>query len=602
MIAKMTESMTRIKLLPVAVALVLSIFTGCEKGSDINGASDGQEDQSEDSVADVSAENCATHEESADYIWDSSSVMSIVLNGNSITENTAGASTSGSKLTISAAGTYSISGSLTDGQIIVNTTDKATVRLILNGVDIRCSSSAPIYVKSAEKVVVVLAENTSNKLTDGTTYTYDVVADEEPNATIFSKSNLSIYGKGSLTVNANFNDGISTKDGLVINSGNITVTSKDDGIRGKDYLVVKSGTITVNSTGDGLKSDNDSDGSKGYVSIESGTITVTSGTDAISAQTDVLIKDGKFNLTSGGGSGKTVSSTVSAKGIKGTVSVIIDGGTIVVNSADDAIHSNASIAINGGIISLSSGDDGIHSDSTLGLNGGDLTITKSYEGIEGITITVNKGNISVTSSDDGFNATKGLIAGGSESNDGSSLYINGGYVVVTASKGDGLDSNGSIVMTAGTVIVHGPQSQPEVGMDYNGTFDISGGTLVVSGSSSNMTQGPSTSSKQYSLKLMLTSTLSNSTLFHIQDSGGNDILTFKPAQSYSSIVFSSPNLKNGSTYDIYTGGSSTGTLTDGVYSGGTYSGGTKYTSFTISGILTSIGSSSGGGGFNPGGR
>jgi hypothetical protein len=199
--------------------------------------------------------------------------------------------------------------------------------------------------------------------------------------------------------------------------------------------------------------------------------------------------------------------------------------------------------------------------------------------------------VSIISSDDCFNASKG---NGGEENDGSLLTINGGNIVVNTTSGDGLDSNGSIAITSGTIVAHGPQSSPEVGMDYNGTCNISGGTLVISGTNSNMTQGPSTSSSQYSVRIMLTSSKSASTLFHIQDASTNDIITFQPVRSYYSIIFSSSSLKNGSTYYIYTGGTSTGTNTNGLYSGGTYSGGTLYSSFTISGSLTTVGSISGG--------
>lgn len=143
-------------------------------------------------------------------------------------------------------------------------------------------------------------------------------------------------------------------------------------------------------------------------------------------------------------------------------------------------------------------------------------------------------------------------------------------------------------MTGGTVVVHGPQSSPEVGMDYNGTCNVSGGLLVISGTNSNMTQAPSTTSAQYSVKATTTSSVAAGTLFHIQDASGNDLVTFKPTRSYYSVVFSSASLKSGSTYSIYTGGTSTGTNTNGLYNGGTYSGGTFKKSFTVSSKVTSV--------------
>jgi hypothetical protein len=162
-------------------------------------------------------------------------------------------------------------------------------------------------------------------------------------------------------------------------------------------------------------------------------------------------------------------------------------------------------------------------------------------------------------------------------------------IVLNTSSGDGLDSNGNIVMTAGTVIVHGPQSQPEVGIDVNGTFTISAGFLIVTGpNSGNMIEGLSPASAQFSVTIKISSTISTSTLFHIQGADGKDIVTYKPVRTIYYLVFSSSELINGSTYSIYTGGSSTGTCFNGIYTGGTYSGGTLRKTFTISGKVTSV--------------
>ena len=363
------------------------------------------------SVADALAENSETHAAAEDYVWDNSAAISIVLNGDSIMVDGDGVTVDGSQSIITSAGTYSLSGSLSDGQIIVNTEDEGVVRLILNGVDLRSSTSAPIYILNAEKSVIVLAENTENYVTDGTSYVFENPEEDEPNAAIFSKGDLTIYGSGSLTVNGNYNDGIASKDGLIIASGTITVNAADDGIRGKDYLVVKDGNITVNAQGDGLKADNEEDATKGYISIETGVIKITSAGDAIQAQTGVLIMDGEFTLSSGGGSDNLVDETTSAKGIKAAMDIIIDGGTFAIDSADDAIHSNDNLIINGGVFNIASADDGMHADSTLEVNGGDIRVTESYEGLESAVITLNAGNIHIVSSDDGIN-----VAGG---NDGS---------------------------------------------------------------------------------------------------------------------------------------------------------------------------------------
>jgi hypothetical protein len=576
------------------LALSVGIFWACSKDSELEEIED-EIDNSESTVTDATSENSADHEAVADYTWDSSTVLPVVLNGATITENAAGATASGSKLTITSAGNYSFSGTLTDGQIVVNTTDVATVRLILNGVDIHNSTSAPIYVKSAKKVVIVLADGTKNSLTDGTSYTYDVVADQEPNACLFSKADLSIFGSGQLTVTGNFGDAISGKDGLIIKSGTLAVTAADDGIRGKDYLVVKSGNLTVNAKGDGLKSDNVEDATKGYISIESGTVTVVSTGDAIAAETDVLIKSGQFNLTSGGGSSKSASATVSSKAIKALVSLIIDGGTFIISSADDAIHSNSSVAVNGGTFSISTADDGIHAETALGISGGNILITKSYEGLESKVITINKGEIRLTASDDGVNCADGTSSGGAPGGfpggggitSGSCyLYINGGYVLVNAG-GDGIDINGSVVMTDGTLVVNGPTENMNGPLDYDGSFKISGGSVLAAGSSG-MAMIPGTTSTQYSVLLNLSSAKTAGTLVRFQTSDGKELFTFAPTKKYQSVAYSSSLITNGTVIDVYFGGTSTGTLTDGIYSGGTYSGGTKYTSITVSGVATKV--------------
>jgi hypothetical protein len=559
------------------------------------------------SVAEAHAENSETHDEADDYAWDDSAAVSIVLNGTSITADGDGVAVDGSQATITSAGTYRLSGSLADGQIIVNTQDKEVVRLVLNGVDLRSATSAPINVISAEKTVIVLADNTENYVSDGASYVLENPEEDEPNAAIFSKGDLTIYGNGSLTVSGNYEDGIASKDGLVIASGKITVSAVDDGIRGKDYLVVKGGNVTVNAQGDGLKSDNEEDATKGYISIETGAINITSGGDAIHAQTDVMITDGEFTLASGGGSNSRMDESSSAKGIKAAANVNIEGGTFTINSADDAIHSNGSLAINGGAFSIASGDDGMHADSTLEVNGGDIRITESYEGIESAVITINAGDIHIVSNDDGLNVAGGndgsgvnqwLGPGGGPGGGGPGqdafaysgsyyLYIHGGYMVIEAA-GDGVDVNGAIEMTDGVVVVNGPTEQMNGALDYDAGFNMTGGFVIAAGSSG-MAQAPDASSSQSSVLIYLTSTQPAGTLVHIQNSAGDDVLTFAPTKEYQSIAFSSPELVNGATYDVYIGGSSTGAVKDGLYRDGTYTPGTPYTTFTISGVATTIG-------------
>lgn len=549
------------KIILVLIFILTIGFMACENS--VNPVED-----SEDSEEIIIVDDGSNHDNAADYIWNSSDEIPIILSGNTITVNGSGATVNGSTVTISSAGTYSFSGSLSDGQIIVNTEDEEIVRLILNGVDLSCSTNAPIYVMSAEKAMIVLADNTNNYVSDGSSYVYANSEDDEPNAAVFSKSDFTIYGDGTLTVDGNYNDGIAGKDGLIITTGTINVNAVDDGIRGKDYLIVKDGNFTVDAAGVGMKSDNDEDASFGYITIENGDINITSSDEGIEAEKDVEIALGEIDITSGG------------KGINGTICVTIDGGNYTINSVDDGIHSNGYVTINDGTFSISSDDDAIHADYDLVINGGDINITNSYEGIESAEgdITIDGGEIHIVSSDDGINiATRG----------GQYIYINDGYIYVNAGS-DGVDANSSIVMTGGDLIVSGTTSTKNDALDFDGTFTMNGGFVVAAGSYSRRTESLSTSSSQNSILVIFSSEKSAGTFVHIEDQNGNELLTYSPVKSYQSVVFSSPDLTIGSTYKIYTGGSSSGTSTDGLYSGGTYTAGSLYSSFTVSSRVTTI--------------
>lgn len=531
---------------------------------------------------------------------------SIQLNGDSIAVEGIGAEVNGDSVTITAAGTYNISGALNDGQIIVDTEDEGTINLVLNNATINNATSAPIYIRNADKTIITLADGTQNYVTDGAAYTYDDAEAEEPNAAIFSKDDLTINGGGALTVTANFNDGITSKDDLKITGGVITVNAVNDGIRGRDMLAVKDGTITVNALGDGLQSNNDEDATKGYVLIEGGTLNLNTGMDGIQAETQLTVSGGTLNIFTGGGSGINYELENSAKGLKAVVDITINGGLINIDSADDALHSNGSLTMSGGEVSISSGDDGIHADATLTIDSGTINIAKSYEGIESEIITLNGGTIHLVAADDGLNAAGGADGSSVNGRAGENpfaesgnayIHINGGYLYLD-SAGDGVDSNGSIDMTAGTVIVNGPTNDGNGPLDYNGTFNINGGFFVAVGSSG-MAQNASASSTQYSVLYGFDTAQAAGAIIRIESESGEEILTFAPAKSYQSVVLSSPELGNGS-YILYSGGTSDGASVDGLYSDGNYSEGTQVASFTISSVVTSVGAVGGFGG-GPGG-
>ena len=264
------------------------------------------------------------------------------------------------------------------------------------------------------------------------------------------------------------------------------------------------------------------------------------------------------------------------------VDVTITGGTIAVDSADDAIHSNSSITIDGGDIVVASADDAVHSENTLVINGGNLTITRSYEGLESDIIIINDGTIDLVSSDDGINVTSGDISGGGSTVPGKYFEINGGYLVLDAG-GDGLDSNGAGTLNGGVVIVNGPTENRNGSLDVNGTLVINGGFLVAAGSAG-MAQNASTASTQYAVLETLSSVQAAGTLIHIESEAGDQILTFAPAKEYQTILISSPELENGATYNVYLGGNATGTATDGLAADGTYTHPTCHTRIGIGGI------------------
>lgn len=522
----------------------------------------------------------------------------------------------GTVVTIAAAGSYAISGALHDGQIVVSAGDEDRVVLLLSGADISNHTGAPIYVVNAKKTVITLAEGTQNTVTDGASYVLAAGADE-PDAAIFSHDDLTINGSGALTVNANYNHGIVSKDDLKITGGALTVCAVNDGIRGRNSIAVKDGAVVVEAGGDALQSNNDEEPEEGYIVIEGGALTLTAGLDGIQAETSLLVSAGTLSIVSGGGSvnasdragwgawgspaGRTATETGdSAKGLKAGSAVTITGGIITIDASDDAVHSNGSLMVSGGEITMASGDDGMHADASLTIAGGAVNITKAYEGIESALIIIDNGTIYVIASDDGINVSggnDGSALGGRpgqnmfESSSGDHLYLNGGYLYVDAG-GDGLDSNSAIDMSGGVVIVNGPTSNVNGPLDYLGTFNITGGFLVAVGSAG-MAQAPSASSAQNSVLLVFQSGVAAGTLLQIVDENSASLLTFEPTKVYQSVVFSSPDLEMGATYTVYAGGSAAGAGQDGLYTQGSTDGATMAGQFTVTSTVTGQGSQGG---------
>ena len=570
------------------------------------------------SIRTVIDELVSYDEEDSYTDWKNESPNYIKLNGASATVEGDGVEVKDSTITITKAGVYVLSGTLTDGQILIDNKDKGVVRLVLNGVDITNGDNPAIYSKKAGKTIISIEEGTVNKLTDGKEYSLED-SEDEPDASLFSKNDLTINGSGKLIVNGNYSKGIKTKDDLKITGGDIEVNSVDNGIVGRDLVAVNSGNITINAGGDGIKTTNDADTTKGFIAIEGGKFNIEAEQDGIQAETYLLIKDGEFNITAGGGSenapaktnndmggpggfggqqggntqqtseSSSTDDTTSTKGLKASGEIGIAGGTFNINSADDSVHTNNSIVINGGALSLSAGDDGVHADNTLVINDGKIDISKSYEGLESAVITINGGDINIVASDDGINAAGGDNESAQnnapgQANENNKLVINGGYIMVDAS-GDGLDSNGYIYMTNGTVIVSGPTNDGDGALDYDGSFEMTGGLLVAYGSSG-MAQATSDSSTQNTISMIYTSKQQAGTIVHLEDSDGKDIITIAPNKDYQSIVISSPEIQKDKTYTLYSGGASTGAAKNGLYTNGKYTNGTKVVDFSISNSVT----------------
>lgn len=462
--------------------------------------------------------------------YDESEAIPITLNGDGASCDSSSVVIDGSTITITAEGVYLISGALTDGQIIVNAGDTEKVQLVLAGADITSTTSAAIYALEADKVFITLAESTENTLTNGGEYV--AIDDNNIDAVIFAKTDLTLNGSGSLTINAQAGHGVVSKDDLVITGGNYTITAASHGLDGKDSVAIAAGTFAITSGKDGIHAENSDDTSLGWLYIQDGSFTITAQGDAISAQGALQIDGGTFDLYTGEGSASvemtssdqfggpmgggqrggwtdqtTVSDTQTAsttqteedstsqKGIKGESTYAINGGTFNIDSADDCLHAGGEMVIAAGEFTLNSGDDAVHCDDALTIQSGTFTIPYCYEGIEGLSITIEDGVFDITSNDDGLNAAGGADSSGfggfgnrpqdtfAASSD-SFILINGGTFTVV-STGDSVDSNGNLTINGGTLNLT-CNGSGNTAIDCDGTYTNNGGDVTTNdGSESN---------------------------------------------------------------------------------------------------------------------
>lgn len=585
-----------------ATALSMTAVAGCAGAKSSTGNVVSSE--TETNAEETSAQSEAGSYSSADMFterdlagtYEESGAVYVTLSDDGITGETAGVAINGQTMTITAEGTYIFSGTLSEGQIVVDA-DNAKVQIVFDNVDITCASSAAVYVKSAEKVFVTLAEGSQNTLRN--TDEYVAIDDNNIDAVIFAKSDLTLNGTGSLTIVSAEGHGIVSKDDLKITGGTYDITAAGHALSGKDSVRIADGTFILTAEKDGIHAENADDEEKGYIYIADGDFTITSDGDGMDASNVVQIEDGTFDITAGSGAANSLKthesdmpgggmpqngarpggesmpqmgekpdeesmsqmgekpdgenmpqdtttdeSSTSTKGIKAGGGMYLNGGTYQIDSADDSIHSNANITIADGTYTLATGDDGVHADDALTVNGGTITVTESYEGLEGLTVTINDGTIDITARDDGINTA------------GEKMELNGGYIHILAG-GDGVDSNGDLTINGGEIYIDGPSDNGNSAIDYGDRSSayVNGGMLVAIGSSG-MAEGMSDSSKQEVLMVKLGEQMEAGDV-ELTDSEGNVIVSYTALKSYDCVIISTAEVESGATYTLTTSGTTT---------------------------------------------
>lgn len=470
--------------------------------------------ESAETISAVSASEMFT-ERDMEIGYDEETSARITLSGDGASSDSQAVQISGSTVTITDEGTYILSGTLSDGMIVVNAEDTDKIQLVLDHADITSSTSAAIYVREADKVFITTASDSENTLANGGEYV--AIDDNNIDAVIFSKSDLTLNGEGTLIINAAAGHGIVSKDDLVLTGGIYEITSAGQGLSGKDSVRIANGTYAITSAKDGIHAENTDDTSLGFLYISGGTFTITSDGDGISASSYLQIEDGSFMITTGEGSASVTMTTdtmdfgqrggfqaqtsttateedsVSEKGIKAEGALTITGGSFTTDTVDDSIHSNSDILIAGGEFKLRTGDDAIHADAAVTIQNGTFTIEYCYEGVEGLSITIDDGNFDITSVDDGMNAAGGTdssgfggrVPGQEQFSDGTDMFmtINGGNFVVI-STGDCLDSNGALTINGGTLELT-CNGSGNTAIDCDGTYTNNGGDVTTNDGSEN---------------------------------------------------------------------------------------------------------------------
>lgn len=600
-----------------ATALSMTAVAGCTgtKSSTGNVVSSETEVNAEETVAQsetgtFSSADMFTERDLAGTYEESGAVY-VTLSGDGIIGETDGVAINGQTVTITAEGTYIFSGTLSEGQIVVDA-DNAKVQIVFDNVDITCASSAAVYVKSAEKVFVTLAEGAQNTLRN--TDEYVAIDDNNIDAVIFSKSDLTLNGTGSLTIVSAEGHGIVSKDDLKITGGTYDIIAAGHALSGKDSVRIADGTFILTAEKDGIHAENADDEEKGYIYIADGDFAITSDGDGMDASNIVQIEDGTFDITAGGGaanSQKTHESdmpgglggempqngekpdgesmpqmgekpdeeSMSQMGEKPDEESMPqmgekpDGENMPQDTTTDesststkGIKAGGGMYLNGGTYQIDSADDSIHSNANITIADGTYTLATGDDGVHADdALTVNGGTITVTESYEGLEGLTVTINDGTiditASDDGintagEKMELNGGYIHILAG-GDGVDSNGDLTINGGEIYIDGPSDNGNSAIDYGDRSSgyVTGGMLVAIGSSG-MAEGMSDSSKQEVLMVKLGEQMEAGDV-ELTDSEGNVIVSYTALKSYDCVIISTAEVESGATYTLTTSGTTT---------------------------------------------
>lgn len=515
----------------LSLALTMCLLSGCGKMESAGGEKSADAETVQADFEYTDDDMFTDWDYNTEYDEDS---VQIELNGDSAEASSDSVEINGSTVTITEEATYVISGTLNDGMIVVNASDTAKVHLVLAGAEINSETSALIYVREADKVLVTLADGTENVLSNGGTF--EQIDDNNIDAVIFSKQDLTLNGSGSLEVISPAGHGIVCKDDLAVTGGTYSIESASHGLDANDSVRITGDTDIAADTGkDGIHSENNDDDSLGFVYISGGRFSLEAEGDGISAGSYMQVSDGVFDILAGGGSengsksssdtwgdfrggggrepgqamvpqsssqlssqssaqSDSEDSSTSMKGLKASAGMLITGGSFNIDSADDSVHSNVYIIVTGGDFQIASGDDAFHADESMTIDGCTIDISESYEGLEALELEILGGDITIVASDDGLNAAGGTDSSGTEGGrdgmfaDVGEAGMGGGDPGVSSDGGHGgaaggnmgggmASSNGSIVISGGSLYINASGD----GIDANGSVTISGGYIVVAG-------------------------------------------------------------------------------------------------------------------------